>query len=119
MDTKQEQMNEGFLINNFYVSINIISEVLKLLPYIILSVVIVLGISAFIIGIVEAIGTIVFGFIAFVLLMNVGIAKYMLHLHHRYVVHSDRRTMLTRLNGTFMLRLTYNKLINPFLNKVK
>lgn len=119
MDTKQEQINEGFLINNFYVSINIVSEVLKLLPYIILSVVIVLGISAFIIGIVGAIGTIVYGFVAFVLMINFGIAKYMLHLHHRYVAQSDKRTMFTRLNGTFMLRLTYNKLITPLLNKLK
>lgn len=115
VNTKHERTNEGFLINNFYVSINVVSEVVKLLPYIILSVVIVTGISAFVIGIVGSVGTIVFGFIGIILMIHFGIVRYMLHLHHKYVRHSDRRTTLTRMNGTFMLRLTFNKLITPFL----
>ncbi len=70
-----------------------------------------MGIGGFIVAIVGGIGAIVFGFTVVILLIECGFILYMFKLHERYVHSSDRRTTLTLLNGTFMLRLLYNKII--------
>lgn len=57
-----KNLENGLLINNFFVSIEIVSNTIKLLPYFIISLVIVSVIVGFIIDIVGAIGLVVLGF---------------------------------------------------------
>ena len=57
-----KNIENGRLINNFFVSIEMVSNTIKLLPYFIVSLVIVCVIVGFIIDIVGVIGLVVLGF---------------------------------------------------------
>lgn len=54
-------MSDGLLINNFFVSSQLVSQFIGFLPYFLTSVIIVFGIVGFIIGIVGHIGWVVLG----------------------------------------------------------
>lgn len=112
-------IEQGLLINNFMLSIDMVINTIKLLPYFIISLVIVCGIVGFIIDIVHTLGLVVLGLTILFLGLEFLILKYMLHLHHEYVDASDKRTSLTIFGASALLRLTYNGLAKPFLELIK
>ena len=75
-------IEQGLLINNFLVSLDLVTNTIKLLPYFVVSLVIVCGIVGFIIDIVGVLGLVVLGLTLLFLGLELLILKYMLHLHH-------------------------------------
>lgn len=75
-------ISDGLLINNFFVSSDIVGNAIKFLPFFVASLVIVFGIVGFIIGIVGHIGWIVLGLTIGAIIIEIFILRWMLHLHH-------------------------------------
>lgn len=92
-----DDISDGLLINNFFVSSQIVQNAIRFTPYFVASVVIVFGIVGFIIGIVGHIGWVVLGLTIFFIIIELFILRWMLHLHHDYVYVSDKRTSLLLL----------------------
>ena len=114
-----EDINEGLLINNIFVSPSLVNRAAKFIPYFISSFVIVCGIVGFIISIVGNIAWVVLGLTVLFLIAEMFFLRYMMHLHHEYVDASDKRTSLLLLGTETLLKLTYNGLANIYLNLVK
>ena len=114
-----DDMSSGLLINNFFVSSQLVSQCIGFMPYFLTSVIIVFGIVGFIIGIVGHIGWVVLGITLFFLLIEFVILRKMLHLHEDYVYVSDKRTSLLLLGTEMLLKLTYNGLSKIYLTLMK